>query len=269
MLSYVALQDAIRTDPSLILHWIPNTTIRSNPKSVDSPAASSTANSSLNSIPSLVEGKDTSDSSTVSDRTLVERLEEDRLDNPNICANHNNHNGAGVLDLSDTPSSDGQLESSTSSDGFSVIPDADSSSTSSDSDDDDDCVGASGQIQSQILSTNSTCSNHKRPLSLSISSTITYGTCALSDSTDKDDSSVSSGSTGGPDSDGSVSPSSVSSLSLMCDVISLISTSESIAESHNLLFPSSAIPAVHNGSDSIPAKPSVFSVNLGKSVVCY
>lgn len=105
-----------------------------------------------------------------------------------------------------------------------------------------------------------------RPLTLSLSSS-THRT--KNDSDDDDTASISSGSTGGPDSDGSFSPTSASEISSMCDVISLTETAESIAETHNLLFPevSRLKQEAGHGSRSsspTPTRPSVFSVNLGE-----
>ena len=75
-----------------------------------------------------------------------------------------------------------------------------------------------------------------------------------------DELSVSSGSTEGPDSDRSCSP--TSDVISMCDVISLTETAESIAQSHNLLFPTDQNDG--STSPSHPPRPSVFSVNLGE-----
>ena len=148
------------------------------------------------------------------------------------------------------------IETSTSSNEFILGVGDDSNTSCSDSDDD------------EVLAFNFTnnCSlqqqennQQKHPLSLSVSSTYA---AAAADADNDDAASTCSGSTSGPDSERSSSPSYISDLSSMCDIVSLTATAEAIAEARNLLFPSSAGSPNSNGTTS--PKPTVFSVNLGK-----
>lgn len=215
------LQDT-HTEPALILHWVPNTTIWKNPKSVDT-----SKNSSMINISELTDNGKLSSSATLVDS--AEEVEPHSTDTPDT-------------------SSDNQLLDLSSSNEFLFEPGGcrDADIDTSDSGDDLNVMNTSHR-------------HRKHSVTLSNNSRLTNGLIG-----EGDDCSISSGSTGGPDSDRSSLLGSMSDLSLKCDVISLTSTSESIAETHNLLFPSPVVSRVQQNGESLPLKPSVFSANLGE-----
>ena len=131
-------------------------------------------------------------------------------------------------------------------------------------------LGIPPRPSSKSSTLDSRCSA-RRPLTLSLSSS-THRTNNDDSDCDEETASISSGSTGGPDSERSFSPTSASEISSMCDVISLTETAESIAETHNLLFPEVSRLRQEAGQGSrssspTPSRPSVFSVNLGMCIV--
>ena len=145
------------------------------------------------------------------------------------------------------------LDTSTSSTEFTLGPNGDVS-TSDSSDDDDDKLSQQFKNTCSVATENR--DSHKRPTTLQIPSDKIH-TSPQHD--DVDNVSTCSGSTSGPDSSRSVSPSTISDLSSMCDIISLTATAEAMAQNRSRLFPSK-----DTYTEPTSPEPSVFSVNLGE-----
>lgn len=219
-LSFVLQCDGC-TDSTLILHWVPNITIKRNPNSIDSPVGGSPRHSDVDPdsdshishlILSAAGGKPSSDSIQSSDTCVTKSKGSDISDSKDI-----------ISSLSTSHTLDG--------------------------------------TNHKVLTTSS-LDDDERSTSNKQSDTLLLDDLHITSDCD-DTISISSGSTGGPDSERSCSP--TSDVLSICDVISLTETAESIAQSHNLLFPVDKTDG--SVSPTHLSRPSVFSVNLGKQVI--
>ncbi|KAF6039399.1 TBC1D16 [Bugula neritina] len=261
-----------QTDSTLILHWVPNMTIRRNPKSVDSPVrtpprASSATN--LIDFDSDTENTSTSQSTSLSasltnhsahsckqitkDETLTQEHSDENLYELSV-------KYVPSQSSSNSDNMEGSIEISTEK-----LVDF-SSSGQEDLSDKLDELGIDGNDQ-KVMTSNKPLNLESIQQSLLLkSSTEQEEWCGDADS----DSSL----TEGPDSERSFSPASLSDISSICDVLSLTETAESIVESRNLMFPTNGLPlesSAHSKNSmspstsdtSIVTSPGVFSVNLG------